>query len=64
MIFPEEENIYQLLNELEDACHCTETICLYCQAAETIDDLIVQNLINQYRNKQHTRRCRRWYNQN
>lgn len=59
MIFPNEDDIYQLLDELENACHCTDTICLPCRAQETIDDLIVQNLINHYRSKQHTRRCRR-----
>lgn len=59
MIFPEEDNIYQLLNELEDACTCTDIICLYCQAADAIDELIIQNLINHYRNKRRTWRCHR-----
>ena len=59
MIFPEEDDIYQLLDELADACTCTNTICLYCQAADAIDELIIQNLINQYRNKRRTWRCHR-----
>jgi len=59
MHIPNENDIYDLLEQLAESCICTDTICLYCQAEQTIDELIVQNLINQYRSKQHTRRCRR-----
>ena len=59
MNIPNENDIYDLLDELADACICTDTICLYCQAEQTIDELIVQNLIAQYRNKRRARRCRR-----
>jgi len=59
MFYPEEHYIYQLLNKLEDACTCTDLICLHCQAAETIDNLIIQNLINHYQTRRRTWRCRR-----
>ena len=59
MNIPNEDDIYDLLDNLADACICTDTICLYCQAEQAIDELIVQNLINQYRNKRRTWRCRR-----
>lgn len=59
MDIPNEDDIYDLLDQLAEACTCDAFICLYCQAEEAIDELIVQNLINQYRNKRRTWRCRR-----
>lgn len=59
MNIPNEDDIYQLLDELAENCTCDAFICLYCQAEDAIDELIVQNLINQYRNKRRTWRCRR-----
>ena len=59
MNIPNEEHIYQLLDELAENCTCTDLICLYCQAEETIDALLIQHIINHYRNKRRTWRCRR-----
>ena len=59
MDIPNEDDIYELLDELAENCTCDAFICLYCQAEEAIDELIVQNLITQYRNKRRTWRCRR-----
>ena len=54
-----EDDIYQLLNQLAQNCTCTTEICLYCQAEETIDELLVQLIINHYRGKRRTWRSRR-----
>ena len=54
-----EEDIYQLLDELAQNCTCTTETCLTCQAEETIDTLLIQLIINHYRNKRRTSRCHR-----
>ena len=54
-----EDDIYQLLDQLAKNCTCTDLVCLYCQAEETIDSLLIQLIINHYRNKRRTWRCRR-----
>jgi len=54
-----EDDIYELLDQLAENCTCTNTICLYCQAEETIDALLVQAIISHYRNKRRTWRCHR-----
>ena len=59
MNIPNEEHMYQILDELAENCTCTNLVCLYCEAADAIDTLIIHNLINQYRNKRRTWRCRR-----
>lgn len=59
MNIPNEEHMYRLLDELADACTCTDLTCLHCEAADAIDNLIITNLINQHRNKRRTWRCRR-----
>ena len=54
-----EDDIHQLLNHLAENCTCTTEICLYCQAEETIDALLIQVIINHYRKKRRTIRCPR-----
>jgi len=54
-----EDDIYQLLDELAQNCTCTNEICLYCQAEETIDTLLIQLIITHYRKKRATTRCPR-----
>ena len=59
MDIPNENEIYDLLDNLAENCTCTNLICLHCRAAECIDELLIAAILNYYRNKRHTWRCRR-----
>lgn len=56
---PDEHNLFNLLDTLEEACCCTNTICLHCQANEAIEELMVYTYALELKKKRATWRCRR-----
>lgn len=59
MDIPNEEHMYRLLDELAENCTCTDLICLYCQAEDAIDSLLLHAIINQYQTRRRVWRCHR-----